>query len=398
MSIVTISPSGGNDTSALQSAINSTASAGNTLQLQAGAFSTNPLTLPTNSNIQLVSGVTVNANSIYGSNQCMLNVTGSNVTISGAGASSSVFQLQGPGSYSSEFNHCLKIDSGAPNGAGDSGPFLNNITVSGCSFNSSGGDGLYMRYANTVNVSNCIFYNNRRQGSSITGGVNHIRYNNCQFKNTNGTGPSAGIDIEPNLPGDFLLDIQITDCTCSNNQGAGIDFSVWRLDGTSHPISIHVLRHTNTGNGGLSGYGYAGYLANNGGSSNPDGYILIENSSTANDAYWGACARFWAANGTALIFKNLTVSNPHVSGPDPSYHDSAAVATAGGAGNTPPVGNVHYLNTNISITNGKTDHYFNFATNGSSGVSNVQFVPGTLSGATSSTMGLWNGAASGPIH
>ncbi len=47
-----------------------------------------------------------------------------------------------------------------------------------------------------------------------------------------------------------------------------------------------------------------------------------------------------------------------------------------------PMGNVQFVNINISITNGMTDHYFNFQDGSNIGITNVQFEPGTLSGAT----------------
>ena len=380
MATISISPSGGDDTSNIQNHLNSTASAGDTLQLNAGSYSSGGLTIPSNTKMNLLSGVTVRRSS----GLHFLTFAGSsNVTITGAGPSVSGFDMGRGGA------DCFRVQN------------TSNVTLSGIFGNSAGEDGLYVRSASNVRVSNCKFDNNTRQGSSITGFVSHIFYNNCTFSNTNGHGPAAGIDIEPNqnTTPEFLTDINITDCTMLNNQGDGIDFSVQWLDGTAPPITIHVLRNTNIGNGGgPPGFGYGGYMANNSGTTNPGGYILVEDSTTTNDAYWGACGRFWAANGTALIFKNLTVTNPHRLGPDPSYGDSAAVATAGGGGNVPPIGNVHYINCNISVTNGKVDHYFNFNTNGGTGVTNVQFIPGTLSGASSSTMGLYRGSPSGPIN
>ena len=53
-----------------------------------------------------------------------------------------------------------------------------------------------------------------------------------------------------------------------------------------------------------------------------------------------------------------------------------------GGGGTIPLGNVHFLGINIAVTNGKVDHYFNFQDGSNKGITNVQFVPGTLSGAT----------------
>lgn len=387
MSTVQLSPSGGDDTSALQSNLNSTASAGNQLQLMPGTFRSSALHFPSNSNLLLSAGTTV---SMVSGGPHFLYLNATNITIQGAGPTSSIFDMHRSGA------DCFRCQNAS------------NITISGVAGNNAGEDGLYVTSVDTLHVTNCGFDNNTRQGSSITSLARNIFYSHCTFSNTNSHGPSAGIDIEPNPPaaGNYLTNINITDCTMSGNQGAGIDFSLQNLDGTSQPVSIHVLRNTNINNGGLTGFGYAGFLANNGGGSNPSGYILVENCTTTNDAWFGVEAKFWAANGPALIFLNLTVTNPHQQGPDPQYHSSGAVAVSGGSGNVGPNGNVHFLNTSVSVTNGKTDHYFDFfdATSvgsSSGGPRNVQFIPGTLSGATVGTVttpGKWNGSASGPIH
>jgi hypothetical protein len=69
-----------------------------------------------------------------------------------------------------------------------------------------------------------------------------------------------------------------------------------------------------------------------------------------------------------------------------------------GGGGSRPLGNVHFLNVNIDITDGKTDRYFYFHDGGGNGVTNVQFIPGTLSGATQAPPnGLLNGVATNEI-
>lgn len=406
MSIVPISPSNGDDTTNLQNQINATAQAGNTLQLQPGAYNTNPLNFPSGANVQLLAGVTVTANSGYPSNACMLNIIGSNVTISGAGAANSIFQMRKTEYTSMLYRHCLNINTAG----------VSNVTVSGCSFNNSGGDGIYVYQATNVTVNNCTCNNNMRQGSSIIGLVNGISYNNCSFTNTVGALPSAGIDIEPNHPPEFLQNIQITNCITSGNAGSGVLISLQNLDSTSQPVSIFVFGHSSTNDGGGVGTsgGWAGYQALNAGpsSTHPDatnapGYVIFENCSVTTPAYWGAVARFWAANGASLIFKNLTVTNPMVQGPVPQYGgNSAAVAIIGGGGNPGPNGNAHFLGVNVSAPNGKVTYYFDFydftsVGNTQGGPRNCQFIPGTLSGATVGTAALpgrWNGSASGPIH
>jgi hypothetical protein len=75
------------------------------------------------------------------------------------------------------------------------------------------------------------------------------------------------------------------------------------------------------------------------------------------------------------------------------YGDSAAVAVVRGGGGA-PLGNVHFLNGNIAITDGKTDRYFFFRD-----ATNVQFIPGTLSGATQAPPnGLLNGVATDQVN
>lgn len=377
MATVTISPSGGSDTSALQQAINSTASAGNTLQLQAGNFSSSSLTIPNNAHIQLVSGVNVNYS---GGGLHFLNINSSNVVISGASAATSVFQMNRGGA------DCFRVQNAS------------NVVISGVSGNNAGEDGLYVRTATSVTVNDCIFNNNTRQGSSITGLVNHIYYNRCVFSGTNGHPPMAGIDIEPNAPNEFLQDIVITDCHSTNTQGDGILFSLWQLNNTTPPVSITVIRHNSTNNGAGANQGFAGYRFINAAPTNAPGYILLRDCSTTSAAYWGVGFYHgnWQADGCSVIFKNLTITDPNRNGPESSSGNSSAIMMGGGS--SAPLGNAHFINCNISSSGGKTTNYFSFWDNGSSnGPVNMQFVPGTLSGATS-TPGLWRSTSYNAIH
>ena len=133
--------------------------------------------------------------------------------------------------------------------------------------------------------------------------------------------------------------------------------------------------------------------------SNAPGTILIQDSFSDQSGSYGAAGRFYAGNGASLTFQNLTVTNPHVNGPDPSYGDSGAVDVIRGGGGTVAQGNIHFLNINIAATNGKVDHYFNFQDGSNIGTTNVEFVPGTLSGATQAPPnGLMQGQAYSSIN
>ena len=70
---------------------------------------------------------------------------------------------------------------------------IDNMSISDC-----WGDGIYVGDQSTnVKIENCTIDNNRRQGISIVEAQDVIVTNNL-IKNTNGTAPQAGIDIEPN--------------------------------------------------------------------------------------------------------------------------------------------------------------------------------------------------------
>ena len=355
---------GGDDTNVFQTALNYTAANAEALEIPAGNYNISPISFPNNSYLIVDANVTVTATSGYGTGSRMLNVNAQNVTIIGAGATTSIFHMRKAEYTSGESRHCLDIENAS------------NVTVSGISCNDSGGDGAYVRASTNITIEDSIFNNNRRQGSSITGQVNHIYYLRDHFTNTNGTAPQSGIDIEPNAPGDYLLDINISDCYTDANAGDGLMISTWLMDPTSQPIGVTVLRNHSTGNQRY------GYFANNNDPTNAPGTILIQDSFSDQSGSAGAAGRFYAADGASLTFQNLTVTNPHVNGPDPSYGDSAAVDVIRGGGGTVPIGNVHFLNINIAVTNGKVDHYFNFQDGSGVGITNVQFVPGTLSGAT----------------
>jgi hypothetical protein len=370
---------GGDDTNVFQTALNYTAANSQTLEIPAGSYSINPISFPANSKVFVDSGATVTANSGYGDGVRMLNISSSNVTIAGASAAVSVFHMRKAEYTSGEQRHCLNIVNAS------------NITISGISCNDSGGDGLYVSHSTNVTVQDSVFDNNRRQGSSIVGGVNHIHYLRDHFTNTNGTAPQSGIDIEPNQPADFLLDIKIEDCYTDGNAGDGLMVSTWQMNSTSQPISVTVLRHHSTGNARY------GYIGQNNDPSNAPGTILVQDSFSDQSGSYGATGYFYEANGATLTFQNLTVTNPHARGPS-VYGDSAAVAVVRGGGGVNPIGNVHFLNVNIAITDGKTDRYFYFQDNTGKGVTNVQFIPGTLSGATKAPPnGLLNGVATDEI-
>lgn len=124
------------------------------------------------------------------------------------------------------------------NHLGDTGEWGFGISFTGCktvsitNIDSSymWGDGLYIgasddtkeeTLSQNIQVNNCKFEYNRRQGISITGAVD-VFVNNCYFFNTgkiNGTSPKAGLDIEPS--GLYNSNVTISNCIADSNVSTG---------------------------------------------------------------------------------------------------------------------------------------------------------------------------------
>lgn len=158
----------------------------------------------------------------------------SNITIIGNNAIIDMRRADFPEEESGESRHCFRIRG------------TRNLYIENVSGNNSFGDGFCLAYPGAYNNKNitlrgCISDNNRRQGLSIVDGEN-IYVENCVFSNTNGTSPSAGIDIEPNyLDGYVINNINITNCRSKNNNGAGLLIAASLKTGANNKnININV--------------------------------------------------------------------------------------------------------------------------------------------------------------
>lgn len=97
-----------------------------------------------------------------------------------------------------------------------------DICISGVTVRDCWGDGIYLGGEQTVQhitLEDITCDNNRRQGLSITNAA-YVTVRDSVFKNTNGTAPSAGIDIEPNQGASFIT---ISGSQCIGNEGSGLD-------------------------------------------------------------------------------------------------------------------------------------------------------------------------------
>ena len=98
------------------------------------------------------------------------------------------------------------------------------ITIKGITIRDCWGDGIYIggngSPSKNISIVNTSISNNRRQGISITH-ASVVRIKNNVIKDTNGTDPQFGVDIEPNK-NEYAENIFITGNIISSNQNGAI--------------------------------------------------------------------------------------------------------------------------------------------------------------------------------
>ena len=167
-------------------------------------------------------------------NTSMLMVQTDNVTISGYGAT---FQMQkddylNPELYEkSEFRHALVVRG------------ANNFVVEGLTLKDAGGDGLFVSHGRKVKgksipdrrfssgtIRDIVTDNNYRLGLSIMS-AKDLTVENSVFKNTGGTRPASGVDIEPDRGWQRLANIQFNNNKFINNDRNGIQIGLGKYRG-----------------------------------------------------------------------------------------------------------------------------------------------------------------------
>jgi hypothetical protein len=197
-----------------------------------------PIKLASNQEIVFEPNVVVIAKKgeFKGKRDCLFSASGlSDITLRGYGAT---LRMQKSDYVSSkyskaEWRHILEFLG------------CSNINVLGLRLESSGGDGIYLGSTKdkhhlpckNVLIRDCICNDNYRQGISVTS-ADKLRIENCVLKNTAGTRPKAGIDLEPDNEFGSLVNVVINNCIAENNIGAGFLVNISRLSAKSREISV----------------------------------------------------------------------------------------------------------------------------------------------------------------
>ena len=164
----------------------------------------------------------------------ILMIQTDNVTVSGYGAT---FQMRkddysNPKLYEqSDFRHTLVVRG------------AQNFVVEGLTLKDAGGDGLFISHGRKVAgksipdrtyssgiVRDIVADNNYRLGLSIMSAQN-LTIENSIFKNTTGTRPASGIDIEPDYEWQRLVNINFINNKFVNNDRNGIQIGLGRYRG-----------------------------------------------------------------------------------------------------------------------------------------------------------------------
>ena len=120
-----------------------------------------------------------------------------------------------------------------------------NVRIQDLTIAQTGGDGIYLgatknRSVNqNVVIRRVVCRDNHRQGISVISAEN-LLIEDCLLCNTRGTDPQAGIDFEPNSPGESLVNCVVRNCVAENNAGTGFQICPQFMNSRSQPISIYL--------------------------------------------------------------------------------------------------------------------------------------------------------------
>lgn len=219
-------------TESLQAALNSGAKK-LIISRQSGPWMTKaPLLLPSDMEIVFEKGAEIRAMPGYfkGIGDCLMKAQGrSNLTIRGRGIGTMrKADYQNPKEYKpAEWRHTLGLFG------------CTNVRVEDLTLRLSGGDGIYVNDVKDLVVEGVVLDGHHRQGISVINAEN-LLIRNCVIKNTRGTAPQCGIDLEPNKPEERLVNCRIENCLFENNHYAAVNLSIGLDAATPLPVQVVV--------------------------------------------------------------------------------------------------------------------------------------------------------------
>ncbi len=202
-----------------------------------------------------------------------------------------------------------------------------NISFDGGGVSKCWGDGLYfgqvssVGYSENISIKNVVVTDCRRQGMSVIS-VDGLLVENCEFSDTNGTAPSAGIDFEPNNTACRLIRVSLFNVKTSNNDGAGILVDLANITSSAtiaNNVSITSIGHRDEGS--ENGLILTRCL------NTTSGAVRFVNSMYRNNLLQGVNIRRWSSLGAKIELIDPTIVNPNRDG-NVSILNGAAITSA----------------------------------------------------------------------
>lgn len=214
------------------------------------------------------------------------------------------------------------------------------------------GDGFYIgatarqRYSQDIILQRTKAIRSRRNGLSLISARGFLCEDHESI-GTNGTAPQAGVDIEPNSPGEFLEDITFQRTTTRESVGIGFGMYLNALADSENAVSIRVVDCVD--NGSAIGFSIAS-------ARNFAGRIDLIRPKTVNAGQNGICIRRKAASGPFVRIEAPLVI-------DWNRSNTKVAAAAAGIGvfaarnspGTEPLGQVDILHPDLQLTNDKAE-------------------------------------------
>lgn len=201
------------DTVAIQKAIDDVGGTGGTVFVPDGVYMIDAsgakrLHLKSRMTLSLAPGATLRAIPNGEQHYSLLTISGvSNVYVVGGTLEGDRHHHQSKGG---EWGMGITLEGGAE-----------NVVISQVTAKSMWGDGFFIAGAKQVALCSVVADNNRRQGLSIVDGQDVLVINSV-FKDTQGTLPSAGIDLEPFKHDQNIANVRILRSKFLDNRGPGI--------------------------------------------------------------------------------------------------------------------------------------------------------------------------------
>ncbi|MCB9782488.1 MAG: right-handed parallel beta-helix repeat-containing protein [Candidatus Omnitrophica bacterium] len=180
-----------------------------------------------------------------------------------------------------------------------------NVQVLGLTLSDSGGDGIYIadgkdrKISENIAIRDVVCDNNYRQGISIIG-VKNLLVEDSVFKNTWGTPPSAGVDIEPDGEDDVVQGVVFRNCRFEDNYGDGIEVALRNLKGE---VSILFEDcHVTSSRG-------SGIRVTKIGDAGADGLIEFRNCTVENTVAYGIKVQDKSKDRARVRFVDCTLRN-----------------------------------------------------------------------------------------